>query len=272
MDLFSRQWASYRAIVSHNLMEHCEVAEATAGAIEGWLASRSPSRPAPRMVDLGCGDLALLPTLLRRLPLAAYTGIDITAAVLPMAARALGPVPYPTDWREGELLAWAIGRPAADSMGTPQMTAPGNGPGAGPASPAMPEAEPPEVESSPEPPVDILHAAFSIHHHDDDQKSAFLAAARRRINPDGLFVWADVFREPGESRQSYVQRYSERIRACWEALDAEQQGHVIDHLSRFDIPADRESIRAVAEAAGWRWRWAWQGTHRAEALAVLTPA
>ena len=37
MDLFDRQWSSYRAIVEHNLMEHRQVADATADALQGWL-------------------------------------------------------------------------------------------------------------------------------------------------------------------------------------------------------------------------------------------
>lgn len=105
MDFFDRQWASYRSIVDHNLMEHREMATATALALEGWLASRPAEAPAPRMVDLGCGDLAQLAPLLRRLPLGAYTGLDLPAVVLPLAQRELGPVPYRTLWQEGDLLA-----------------------------------------------------------------------------------------------------------------------------------------------------------------------
>lgn len=60
MDLFERQWASYRAIVDHNLMEHREVAAATVAVLEDWLQQRAEDAPPPRMVDLGCGDLALL--------------------------------------------------------------------------------------------------------------------------------------------------------------------------------------------------------------------
>ena len=256
MDLFHRQWSSYRAIVTHNLMEHREVAEATAEAIEGWLVSRAASRPAPRMVDLGCGDLALLPPLLRRLPLAGYAGLDLTAAVLPLAAQALGPVPYPTRWQQGELLAWALAQAAQPAT----------------ASGAAIADRGPEIGPSADDPIDILHAAFAIHHLTDDQKAAFLAAARRRISGDGVFVWADVFRDPGESRQAYVERYSQRVQGGWDVLDAEQRDHVIEHLSSFDIPAERGTIEAIAEAAGWRWRWTWQGAHRAEAVAVLTPA
>lgn len=234
MDFFDRQWSSYRAIVEHDLMEHRAVAAATAAVIDTWLAARPVHAPAAALVDLGCGDLALLAPLLQRLPLGHYTGLDQAGVVLPLAQAALGEVPYPTQWLEGDLLAWA------------QSTAISN--------------------------TDILHSAFAIHHLNDQAKSHFLEAARRRINPDGLFIWVDVFREPGESRTAYIERYISRIRSSWHPLNAEQQDHVINHLGSFDIPADREAISAAARAAGWQWTWAWQGAHQAEALAVLTPA
>jgi SAM-dependent methyltransferase len=233
MDLFAQQWATYRAVVSADLMEHRAVAAATAAALEGWLAQRPEDAPAPELVDLGCGDLALLAPLLQRLPLGRYTGLDLTTAVLPLAQAALGPVPYPTTWQQGDLLAWI----QADG-----------------------------------PPVDLVHSAFALHHLNDTEKATFLEAARRRLAPDGLLLWADVFRQPGEALAAYRQRYSARIRQSWTGLSQQQQGQVIDHLSSFDIPAERGAIEAVAAAAGWRWQWVWQGQHRAEALAVLTPA
>ena len=238
MDLFERQWSSYRAIVDHNLMEHREVAAATAAVLEDWLKQRPEDAPPPRMVDLGCGDLALLAPLLRRLPLASYTGLDLAPPVLQLARKALGPVSYPTQWLEGDLLAWAIGD----------------------------QAVPAEAQS-----VDILHSAYAIHHLSDDQKATFLAAVRQRLSPGGLFVWGDVFREPGESQQAHAQRYIQRVETNWHPLTPDQRRHVSDHLSRFDIPADRAAIQSVAEATGWSWRWAWNGTHRSEAVAVLTP-
>ncbi|MCP9891585.1 class I SAM-dependent methyltransferase [Cyanobium sp. Aljojuca 7D2] len=233
MDFFSQQWATYRAVVSHDLMEHRAVAQATANALEGWLAQRSAAAPPPAMVDLGCGDLAQLAPVLKRLPLGNYTGLDLTAAVLPLAETALGPMPYPCAWQEGNLLAWS---------------------------------------QSEGPPVDILHSAFAIHHLSDAEKTTFLQGARQRIAADGLLIWADVFREPGETLEAYQQRYTVRIRQGWAAITPEQQSQVIEHLSSFDIPAERGAIETLAQAAGWQWQWAWQGQHRAEALAVLTPA
>ena len=230
--LFERQWTTYRTVVSHDLMEHRALAEATAACLDSWLAQLPSSAAGPAMVDLGCGDLAQLAPLLRRLPLASYTGVDLAAAVLPLAQAALGAVAYPCTWLEGDLLNW-IQKPGA--------------------------------------PIDILHSAFAVHHLNDEAKATFLQAARRRIAADGLMLLADVFRKPGEALGPYLERYCQRMRG-WEALGPEQQVQVIEHVSQFDQPADREAIAAAARDAGWHFHWAWQGNHQAEALAVLTPA
>ena len=237
MDFFAQQWASYRAVVEHDLMEHQAVAAATAAALESWLAARDAGAAAPRMVDLGCGDLALVAPLLRRLALGAYTGLDLTAQVLPLAQQALGDVPYPSQWIEGDLLRWAS-----------------------------------EAVDNGDEPIDILHSAFAIHHLSDSEKQTLLESLRSRIAHGGLFIWVDVFREAGESREHYVQRYLQRVATGWDQLSAEQRAHVSQHLAAYDNPAERGAIEATAEAAGWHWRWAWSGAHRAEAMAVLTPA
>jgi len=241
MDFFERQWSSYRAVVEHDLMEHRAIATASAAVLQSWLLLRPADASPPAMVDLGCGDLALLAPLLAQLPLASYTGLDLTEAVLPLAQRALGSVPYATQWRHGDLLAWAEAGEAAASTAAAGDT-------------------------------DILHSAFAIHHLSDAQKQRFLRGARRHMNPGGLFIWVDVFREPGESIAAYADRYGNRIQSSWGMLAAEQRQHVEQHLRSFDIPADRAAMQQAAEQEGWRWRWAWQGAHRAEAMALLTPA
>jgi hypothetical protein len=108
-----------------------------------------------------------------------------------MAQQALGSVAYTTHWLEGDLLAWAQGDLDGGTAGS---------------------AAPPST--------DILHSAFAIHHLDDHAKVAFLQAARRRMSPGGLFLWVDVFREPGESREAYVARYTQRIQQGWPQLTA----------------------------------------------------
>ena len=88
-------------------MEHCEISEATTAGIHQWLAQREDQTQAVAMVDLGCGDLGQLAPLLRTLPLKKYVGLDLTQAVLPLAQRNLGSVPYPCVWEQGDLLNWA---------------------------------------------------------------------------------------------------------------------------------------------------------------------
>ncbi|MCS5693141.1 class I SAM-dependent methyltransferase [Cyanobium sp. FGCU-6] len=128
IEMFRRQWTTYRLAVDHDLMEHRGLTAALAAAIDDWLASRDPAAPAPHLVDLGCGDLGLLPPLLRRLPLASFTALDLNAAVLPVAEDALGPVPYPCAFVEGDLLGWAEAEgPAVDVVvaGPPRRRSPG---------------------------------------------------------------------------------------------------------------------------------------------------
>ncbi|MEO1002638.1 MAG: class I SAM-dependent methyltransferase [Cyanobacteria bacterium J06638_7] len=235
MDLFDRQWSTYRTVVDSNLMEHRELTAAINGAIHAWLAGREEGAPRPNLVDLGCGDLGFLAPLLRGLPLGSYLGLDLCAQVLPRAEATLGAVVFPCQWRHQDLLSWATAEPGSE-------------------------------------PVQLLHSSFALHHLCAADKLRFLRLSRRHLAADGLFLWADVFREPGESRQSYLARYSERVLAAWSPLSADQKAQLINHISTFDFPADRVAIQRDAQACGWRWQWIWQGRHQAEALALLTPA
>jgi predicted TPR repeat methyltransferase len=234
MDFFDRQWSTYRAVLEADLMEHRGLAQAIESTLNHHLSQRQASAPAPHMVDLGCGDLGLLAPMLRNLPLGSFTGLDLTAKVLPLAQAALGAVAYPCQWRLGDLLHWAH--------------------------------EPGEPES-----IDILLSSFAIHHLTAEQKEEFLSASRQKMAPKGIFLWADVFREPGEEHAPYIARYAQRIRDEW-AIDPHQKAMVIDHITSFDIPADRTGIEATARACGWDWQWLWQGQHQAEAMALLTPS
>lgn len=243
---FERSWDTYRTIVAHDLMEHRALTSACARALRQWLRDRPQTAPSatagPAMVDLGCGDLTSLAPLLRELPLGTYTGLDLSASVLPRASATLGPVPYPTHWQQGDLLSWATDGPQ--------------------------QRETPHQQAT----IDILHSAFAIHHLNDDDKEMFLRGARQRIAPNGLFLWGDVFRRPGEAEAEANRRYGDRVLSGWSPLSPEQKRQTTDHIQALDHPADRAAIQAIAEASGWRWLWLWQGHHDSEALARLTPA
>lgn len=231
-ELFTRHWSTYRQVVEHDWMEHRGLTQATVRVVEAWIAERGPGAADPALVDLGCGDLALLAPWLQRLPLADYLGIDLVEAVFPLARTALGPVAFPCRWRRQDLLEWAVAEPG-------------------------------------DPPVELIHTAFAIHHLREDEKQAFLAGCQRRLAPGGLLIWGDVFREPGETRESYLERYRARIRGLWSELDPLRQDEVIDHMVGFDLPSDRQAVATLVRREGWSLEWAWQGHYQAEALAVL---
>ena len=231
MDLFERQWQTYRSVVDHDWMEHRDMSAACSDALRTWMADHPERRGKARLLDLGCGDLALMGPAFAALPLGGYLGVDLTEQVLPMAREALGPAPFPAEFEHGDVTAFVReSRPA----------------------------------------FDLVHAALVLHHLPDDAKIDFLSDLRSRVRPDACFVWADVFREPDESREQYAQRYATRIRRGWTAIEADARETLVTHMSTYDFPADRVAIVEQAEKTGWRWRWLWWGQHRAEAVAMLT--
>ncbi|MEX1323678.1 MAG: class I SAM-dependent methyltransferase, partial [Synechococcaceae cyanobacterium] len=162
MDLFDRQWVTYRTVVDHDLMEHRQLTGAINAAIHTWLAGRDAGAERPRMVDLGCGDLGVLAPMLRNLPLGCYAGLDLCAEVLPKAKATLGPVAFACQWQTQDLMDWAAAEPGPEQ-------------------------------------VHLLHSSFAVHHLSDGDKLRFLQLAHRQLTPDGMFLWADVFRDPGEA-------------------------------------------------------------------------
>ncbi len=238
--LFEQQWQTYRTVLEHDAMEHRAAANAAASALHLWMAERPGHKPPPTLIDLGCGDLARMADVFRALPLSAYTGLDLAASVLPLAARAMGEAPFPCTWQQGDLLSWAV-RP--DS----------------PAEDNKPER------------VDVIHSAFAIHHLSESQKIQFLRGALQRIEPDGLLLWVDVFQNADDTRDTYLDRYIDRVRR-WPGLNALQIQAIVEHMQQCDWPARRGSIETIATEEGWRWHWGWRGSHGSEALAVLRPS
>lgn len=232
MDLFEQRWQTYRTVVDHDLMEHQAITEVCAAVLQEWFADNPDRQGHARLVDLGCGDLGQMAPVFGALPLAAYVGVDLTEPVLPLARTALGAVPFTSEFHHCDVQSFIAANREA---------------------------------------VDLVHASFVLHHLDDDDKTEFLAALRQRVEPDGLFLWTDVFRIPGESRDDYLARYCSRIQTEWDAIGADARETIAAHIKEFDFPADRDHAARAAERAGWQLTWLWQGRYQAEAVALLRP-
>lgn len=232
MDLFEERWQTYRTVVDHDLMEHHAITSACAATLQSWFTDH-PDRPGhARLLDLGCGDLAQMAPIFGGLPLGGYVGVDLTEPVLSLARTALGPVPFAVEFHHRDVRAF--------------------------------------IDTSHEN-FDLVHASFVLHHLEDEDKTEFLAALRQRIEPDGLFLWTDVFRIPGESREEYLARYCARIKTEWDAISADARDTIAGHIKEFDFPTDRDHAAHAAQRTGWQLTWLWQGRYQAEAVALLRP-
>lgn len=161
---FFNGWELYRAIIDGNCMEHREVG----AAITPVLAERTSPFT---ILDLGCGDAALLAPVLPDLPLARYIGVDIAQGALDAARALLAPVRDRVELRQADLMA-----PLADAET-----------------------------------FDVILISFALHHFDAAGKRAFLAAARDRLRPGGDLLLIDVVRTDGQSRDDYLDFYDDYV-------------------------------------------------------------
>lgn len=232
-ELFRRHWQAYRTVVTHDLMEHSAMAAVLEAAIREWAAGHDG---ALRLADLGCGDMAVMAPILRRLHPAAVLGLDACESVLPLAGQSLGEVPFPCRWVGEDLLGW--------------IRSPSRAPG--------------ERWS-------VICAQYVLHHLEDTAKEEVLRGLRDRLVPGGLLLVADVFRRPGESLPAYIDRMLERVEGQWTVLPAEARALVGAHVRTGDRPMEAPAFLGLARRCGWRGRWIWRGSHDAEALLLLTP-
>ena len=235
LSIFERSWQTYHQLVAHDLMHHHALGQALERRLLASLVERQAAGlPVPlAMADLACGDLTTLAPLLRRLPLKQLEAVDAAAGVLPQAEARLGPVPFPCQWRAMDLLLWAECG-AESSSGT----------------------------------WDLITCLFGLHHLADADKWRFLELVPRQLAPGGRLLIGDLFRQPAETRQQYLERYWARVNS-WSVLLPPSRRLVIDHMASSDYPAEGEQFAAMAESLGWRVRWLWRGPDQAEGLVEL---
>ncbi len=235
LSIFERSWQTYHLLVAHDLMQHHALGQALEQRLRAWLPERAVAGLSSTlaMADLACGDLTTLAPLLRRLPLRQLEAVDAAVGVLPQAEARLGAVPYPCHWRAMDLLHWA-------ESGANQ----------------------------PSGPWDLITCLFGLHHLADADKWCFLELVPRQLAPGGRLLIGDLFRQPLETRQAFLERYWARVNS-WTVLKPPSRRLVIDHMASSDYPAEGEQFVATAESLGWQVRWLWHGPDQAEGLLEL---
>ncbi len=235
LELFRRSWQSYRRVLDHDLMEHRSLTAALAPELRAAcdrLRQQRPHQPLD-LIDLGCGDLALLPDVYRSLPLNRFVGLDASAPVLPLARQALEPAPFACDWLCDDLSRWLL-----DPL-SPQLA--------------------------------IVVSCFALHHLDPAGKRAVLQAMRQRLRPGGVVLLADMVRHDGDSHAEHMRRNLARV-GRWAALIGTEASQAIyDHVASSDLPAALDDLLAEARACGWQPTLLWSDNDRLEALLRLEP-
>jgi cyclopropane fatty-acyl-phospholipid synthase-like methyltransferase len=165
------------------------------------------------ILDLGCGDASFSARLLANLSPHTYTGVDLSVTALELASHNLAALKIPIALKQQELQAFL-------SSSTDRF--------------------------------DVILSSFSIHHLDSDRKQTYLAQVKQHLNPDGVLLLVDVFRQEGESRQEYIDRYSNNIYRDWIELNLEVQQSLIRHIVDSDYPEWESSINKWSIAAGFK--------------------
>jgi SAM-dependent methyltransferase len=242
-----RDWDLYARIVHHNWMRHREVSDCVAERL-------APLDRPLRVLDLGCGDGQLSRRGLRSSWLAAYTGVDLSAGALETLRQA------PPSGRSSQTTM-----PVASAVATPTATAAANlteTPTAIPKAVLTPFTAMPVVETRqadlrdaaatmPAAEHDVVLANYSLHHLSTDEKRETLAHIRRGLRSDGVFIWSDIYRRPGESRLAYLESLERRIRREWTLLSVAEIDQVVAHIFDADFPEEEDWMRAAAADAGF---------------------
>ena len=164
-----------------------------------------------RMLDLGCGDASLISQLLDPSRVLFYKGLDLSGPALEFAA--------------GNL----------DATGVPYELVQG----------AMED-----MIHAKEDKYDIVYSSYAIHHLQDQQKADLLQTIAYKLKEGGLFIWTDVFRQKGQSREEYLENYMRMITEDWTGLSPGEKKPIDDHIHNYDFPPEYPEALSWLSKAG----------------------
>lgn len=151
-----------------------------------------------RILDLGCGDASMILPMMNRDRVTHYLGCDLSQPALDMAGQVLTVSGIDHDLMACDMLEY--------------------------------------IQTLPDGSQDLVFSSYALHHLSHSQKQSILTEIGRILRPGGSFMLVDIFREPDESRESYLRNYMGRLNSTWVALSEESRERVVDHATRFDFP------------------------------------
>ncbi|MEM7013976.1 MAG: class I SAM-dependent methyltransferase [Verrucomicrobiota bacterium] len=165
------------------------------------------------ILDLGCGDSALSSRVVRDSGFSEYHGVDLASMALKFAE----------DNLQG----------AAESIN-------------------LHHSDLGDFVRSTERQFDAVIVGYSLHHYPKKEKAGFLKAIvdRQLLKADGELLIYDIFRDPGVTREQYLESYLAMCKAEWLGYDERQWEGIVDHISTRDYPEVQSEFIQLGHDAG----------------------
>lgn len=161
------------------------------------------------LVDLGCGDAAGIASALGDTAIDLFVGVDSAAPALEFARATLASVAHRVELLEQDLCA--------------------------------------TVRSDRS--FDVVVMAFALHHFQSEDKRAILHDIAQRLPDGGELLLIDLVRQPGQSREEYLECYLEYV-DTW-PLDEKIVAAIGEHVTGFDFPEEVATQPRWAIEAGF---------------------
>ncbi len=205
-DQLFEEWQIYEKLLIHDYMDH----HAFFNRLQAEILARF-DHPVS-LLDLGCGDMTPILSLLANVPVQRYVGIDESDVALALAARRLGELRVPGRLVKGDLLATMA-----------------------------------QIGES----FDIILASFSLHHLADPlDKQRTLEAGCKLLSKDGFFALVDVFSAESEPRDHYLKRWINHAGKRYAELHDAEKKILFDHVHARDFPVSLSTFEAIGKQAG----------------------
>jgi SAM-dependent methyltransferase len=196
------------------LVDHNYMAHRQIHQAVGTLVQQQFDRPFD-LLDLGCGDAQAIAKTLTGSKINSYTGVDLSSNALALAEENLDPFQR-VELRETDFLTY---------LGEANQTAPVS--------------------------FDLIHVGFSLHHLLPEEKEQFFAHCFSLLRPGGFLVIYDVFRQPEQNRQQYIEAYLAKAKSQWNALTPDQLQAIAAHIKECDFPELVATIAEIGQKVGF---------------------
>lgn len=204
-DVFRRSWSLYEKLVIENYMRHREMEQLLHGLL---LELTGPFA----LLDLGCGDAAMVARALQGTRAQRYTGVELVDAAARLAEQRLQEIVPDRSFLIGNLID-AVRRPWPEKF-------------------------------------DVVLASYSVHHLSLAEKARLFHDVKACLKSGGRFILIDLMLKAEENRQDYLDRFYAFAARSFSVLTGEEQRNVRDHMQGSDWPESQATYTQLAQEAG----------------------